>query len=152
MFSRLTDRTISPVWHAQSAAEGGASRHRLEDEIVLLLEQYSGPLLRYRPNFGLASRRRYRTRVESDARTEAGFGDLARDTSPSPEAQMAHTQAQQLLLAAVKALPGADRRCPFLRAEGWRCSEIAGIPVSPSVRYPFLWHDLWRASRALLNG
>lgn len=165
MFSRLTDPAISPIWHAESAAEGGDSRHRLEDEVVVLFDQYREPLLRYLSNFGvaipdgedviqevflalfrhlyhgkprenlrgwlfqvahnLASRRRYRTRLELEARAEAGFRDLGVDLSPSPEAQMAHDETQQLLLAVVNALPEADRRCLFLRAEGLRYREIA---------------------------
>jgi RNA polymerase sigma-70 factor (ECF subfamily) len=40
---------------------------------------------------------------------------------------MADRQTRQRVLAVVEALPEQDRRCLFLRAEGLRYREIAGI-------------------------
>jgi RNA polymerase sigma-70 factor (ECF subfamily) len=40
---------------------------------------------------------------------------------------MVRSQTQRRLLAVIQALPEQDRRCLFLRAEGLRYREIAGI-------------------------
>jgi RNA polymerase sigma-70 factor (ECF subfamily) len=81
----------------------------------------------FRVAHNLALKRRYRTRRELGARAAADAGDLARDPSPSPEAQVVNCQTQQRILAVVEALPEQCRRCLFLRAEGLRYREIAGI-------------------------
>jgi RNA polymerase sigma-70 factor (ECF subfamily) len=81
----------------------------------------------FRVAHNLALKRRYRTRRELEARSAADGGDLAIDPSPSPEAQVVNSQTQQRLLAVVEALPEQCRRCLFLRAEGLRYREIAGI-------------------------
>jgi RNA polymerase sigma-70 factor, ECF subfamily len=88
-------------------------------------ENLRGWLFRVAHNLGL--KRRYRTRREFDLRAEAGAEDLAVDPNPSPETQAVNSQAQQRLLAVVEALPEQHRRCLFLRAEGLRYREIAGI-------------------------
>ena len=81
----------------------------------------------FRVAHNLALKRRYRTRRELEARAKADAGDLAIDPGPSPEAQVVNSQTQQRLLAVVEALPDQCRRCLFLRAEGLRYREIAGI-------------------------
>ena len=167
MSFRLTGSAILPVWRAPSAIVPGGGKDRLEEEVVVLFDQFRDPLLRYLSNFGiapadgeeviqevflslfqhlhrgksrenlrgwlfrvahnLALKRRYRTRRELEARAEVDVGELAIDPGPSPEAQMANSQTQQRLLAVVEALPEQCRRCLFLRAEGLRYREIAGI-------------------------
>jgi RNA polymerase sigma-70 factor (ECF subfamily) len=49
------------------------------------------------------------------------------DPSPSPEQQLAFSQRQQHLLAALYALPSRDQFCLHLRAEGLRYREIAEV-------------------------
>jgi RNA polymerase sigma-70 factor (ECF subfamily) len=81
----------------------------------------------FRVAHNLALKRRYRTRLDSEARAEAATADLAIDPAPNPVVQMANSQTQQRLLAVVDALPEQDRRCLFLRSEGLRYREIAAI-------------------------
>jgi len=47
------------------------------------------------------------------------------DPAPTPEAQLAGSQREERLQAALCALPEQDRRCLYLRAEGLRYREIA---------------------------
>jgi RNA polymerase sigma-70 factor (ECF subfamily) len=84
-----------------------------------------GWLFRVAHNLGL--KRRYRDRRDNESRAPAGAGDRAIDPQPSPEDRAANRQTHQHLLAAIDALPEQDRRCLFLRAEGFRYREIAGI-------------------------
>jgi RNA polymerase sigma-70 factor, ECF subfamily len=94
--------------------DGGKSRENLR-----------GWLFRVAHN--LALKRRYRTRRDVEARAEPGVADLAIEPGPNPEDQMVRSQTQRRLLAVVQALPEQDRLCLFLRAEGLRYREIAGI-------------------------
>jgi len=84
-----------------------------------------GWLFRVAHNLGL--KRRQRVRRATETHTDADHEDLAVDPSPNPEAQLAHSQTKRRLLAVVDALPEQDRRCLYLRAEGLRYREIAGI-------------------------
>lgn len=77
----------------------------------------------FRVAHNLALRRRYRTL--RDAETDCGAETA--DPAPNPEDRLATRQALELLGAVVEALPEQDRRCLFLRAEGLRYREIAGI-------------------------
>jgi RNA polymerase sigma-70 factor, ECF subfamily len=81
----------------------------------------------FRVAHNLALKRRYRSRQDSEAWTEAAIAESAIDPAPDPEAQMANSQAQQRVFAALEALPEQDRRCLFLRAEGLRYREIAEV-------------------------
>ncbi len=81
----------------------------------------------FRVAHNLALKRRYRIRRDAEAQVERGVGDLAIEPGPNPEDQMVRSQTQQRLLAVVQALPEQDRLCLFLRAEGLRYREIAGI-------------------------
>src|ERR1700722_4288750 len=81
----------------------------------------------FRAGHNLALKRRYRSRREFEARADGDAGALAIDPGPSPEAQVVNSQTQQRLLAVVEALPDQCRQCLFLRAEGLRYREIAGI-------------------------
>jgi RNA polymerase sigma-70 factor (ECF subfamily) len=49
------------------------------------------------------------------------------DPSPDPEQQVALSQRRDQTLAIVSVLPARDRRCLYLRAEGLRYRDIAGI-------------------------
>ena len=81
----------------------------------------------FRVAHNLALKRRYRTRQDLAARAEPGVADAAIEPGPNPEDQMLRSQTRERLLAVVKALPDQDRECLFLRAEGLRYREIAGI-------------------------
>ena len=59
-------------------------------------------------------------------------GDLAlavepADPSTNPEQELVRTQRQHRLLNVLRALPEQDRQCLFLRAEGLRYRQIAGV-------------------------
>jgi RNA polymerase sigma-70 factor (ECF subfamily) len=75
----------------------------------------------FRVAHNLALKRRYRSRRNFELQ------ESTIDPGPNPEDQMVDRQKQQRLLAVVDALPEQDRRCLFLRAEGLRYREIAGI-------------------------
>jgi len=81
----------------------------------------------FRVAHNLALKRQYRTRRDLEVPTEPGAENSAIDPAPSPEDQAAYSQTRLRLLAVVEALPEQDRRCLFLRAEGLRYREIAGI-------------------------
>jgi RNA polymerase sigma-70 factor (ECF subfamily) len=81
----------------------------------------------FRVAHNLALKRRYRSRQDFELRADAGAGEFVIDPAPNPEDQLVNGQTQQRLLAVVEALPEQDRRCLFLRAEGLRYREIAGI-------------------------
>ncbi len=77
----------------------------------------------FRVAHNLALKRRYRAGRD----LEQGTATLAIDPAPNPEDQMLTNQIRQRALQVAKALPEQDRRCLFLRAEGLRYREIAGI-------------------------
>jgi RNA polymerase sigma-70 factor (ECF subfamily) len=77
----------------------------------------------FRVSHNLALKRRYRAQRECPA----GSWENAPDPGPTPEAASIDGQTRTRLLAVVRALPEQDRRCLFLRAEGLRYREIAGI-------------------------
>ena len=81
----------------------------------------------FRVAHNLALKHRHRTRRDAEGRAESEAGDSAIEPGPNPEDQVVKSQTQQRLLAVVQALPEQDRLCLFLRAEGLRYREIAGI-------------------------
>jgi RNA polymerase sigma-70 factor (ECF subfamily) len=103
----------------------------------------------FRVAHNLALKRRGRSRRDSEGREQAGVEDLAVDPAPNPEDRLASSQTQQRLMAVVRALPEQDRRCLFLRAEGLRYSEIAGIlDMSPAAISLSLSRSLARLVRS----
>jgi RNA polymerase sigma-70 factor, ECF subfamily len=103
----------------------------------------------FRVAHNLALKRRGRSRRDSESREEALVESLAIDPAPNPEDQLASSQTQQRLMAVVRALPEQDRRCLFLRAEGLRYSEIAGIlDISPAGISLSLSRSLARLARS----
>jgi RNA polymerase sigma-70 factor (ECF subfamily) len=80
----------------------------------------------FRVAHNLALKKRYGVRHDLEVH-QPGAGEFAIDPAPNPEDQMVNSQTRQRLLAVVDALPELDRRCLFLRAEGLRYREIAGI-------------------------
>ncbi len=56
-----------------------------------------------------------------------GEVDKQLDPTPNPEEQMMGNQRQKLLRAVLRVLPEQDQCCLYLRAEGLRYREIAGI-------------------------
>ena len=81
----------------------------------------------FRVAHNLALRRRARARRAAETQLDTGNEDRTADPAPNPEDRMADRQTRQRVLAVVEALPEQDRRCLFLRAEGLRYREIAGI-------------------------
>ena len=81
----------------------------------------------FRVAHNLALRRRDRARRAAETQFDTGNEDRTADPAPNPEDRMADRQTRQRVLAVVEALPEQDRRCLFLRAEGLRYREIAGI-------------------------
>jgi RNA polymerase sigma-70 factor (ECF subfamily) len=81
----------------------------------------------FRVAHNLALKRRLRTRRNPEMVEDADVEHLAIDPAPNPEDRLANSQTQLRLLAVVEALPEEDRRCLFLRAEGLRYREIAGV-------------------------
>ncbi len=83
----------------------------------------------FRVAHNLALKRRMRSRRDfhglSDSITTAEA--TVADPRPSPEDQFSSTQNQERMKAVLAALPDLDRRCLFLRAEGLRYREIAGV-------------------------
>jgi len=103
----------------------------------------------FRVAHNLALKRRGRTRRDSESREQACFEGLAVDPDPNPEDRLASSQTQQRLMAVVRALPEQDRRCLFLRAEGLRYSEIAGVlDMSPAAISLSLSRSLARLARS----
>ncbi len=82
----------------------------------------------FRVAHNLALRQRHEDK-KARARTETCEIDWERhiDPAPSPEEHLSSAQRRQRLLAVVEALPAADRSCLWLRAEGLRYREIAGV-------------------------
>ena len=88
-------------------------------------ENLPGWLFRVAHNLGLKLRRQ--ARRESEMRIEGVAEELATDSNPNPEDQVATAQARKHLLTVIEALPEQDRRCLFLRAEGLRYRGIAEV-------------------------
>jgi RNA polymerase sigma-70 factor (ECF subfamily) len=81
----------------------------------------------FRVAHNLALKHRFKIRRDVAGRAESEAADLAVEPGPNPEDQVVRGQTQQRLQAVVRALPEQDRLCLFLRAEGLRYREIAGI-------------------------
>jgi len=81
----------------------------------------------FRVAHNLALKHRSKTQRDFAKRTQSQAAEFAREPGPNPEDQVQRSQAQQRLQAVVHALPEQDRLCLFLRAEGLRYREIAGI-------------------------
>jgi RNA polymerase sigma-70 factor (ECF subfamily) len=84
----------------------------------------------FRVVHNLALKRRQQTQHDLENltnSTDADATDLFVDPSPNPEDQLTNAQRRRRLLAVLRALPEQDRRCLFLRAEGLRYREIAGV-------------------------
>lgn len=80
----------------------------------------------FRVAHNLALRRRDRTRRSAETQLDA-CSERTIDPAPNPEDQLANRQNRQRVLAVVEALSEQDRHCLYLRAEGLRYREIAGI-------------------------
>lgn len=76
----------------------------------------------------LALKKRQRSRRDPESTgCITCLGALAIDPGLNPEDQVIFNQTQQRLLSVVRALPEQHRFCLYLRAEGLRYREIAGI-------------------------
>jgi RNA polymerase sigma-70 factor (ECF subfamily) len=103
----------------------------------------------FRVAHNLALKRRGRSRRDSESFEQACVESLAIDPAPNPEDRLARSQTRQRLMAVVRALPEQDRRCLFLRAEGLRYTEIAGVlDMSPAAISLSLSRSLARLARS----
>ena len=104
----------------------------------------------FRVAHNLALKRQWQVRKTTQG--SAAFAGLERavaDPGPNPEAQYALHQRQARVLAAIRALPQQNRLCLYLRAEGLRYREIAGIlDVSLGSVALYLERALARIARA----
>lgn len=75
----------------------------------------------------LALKKRQRSRRDPESAGSIAMGASVIDPGPNPEDQLVFNQTQQRLLSVVRALPEQHRFCLYLRAEGLRYREIAGI-------------------------
>lgn len=82
----------------------------------------------FRVAHNMALKRRYRIQRSPEAPSQNGAGEAsAVDPSPTPEDQVLNSESRRRLKAVFDVLPETDRKCLFLRAEGLRYREIAGI-------------------------
>jgi RNA polymerase sigma-70 factor (ECF subfamily) len=79
----------------------------------------------FRVTHNLALKQRAKSRQNAPNKMGPYESVLQIDPAPTPEAQLAGSQREQRLQAALKALPEQDQRCLYLRAEGLRYREIA---------------------------
>lgn len=89
-------------------------------------ENLQGWVFRVAHNLALKQRngtQKQQTRIT----TEEGATAAQADPAANPEEQLANTQRQRRLQAVMQALPEQDRWCLYLRAEGLRYREIAGV-------------------------
>jgi RNA polymerase sigma-70 factor, ECF subfamily len=75
----------------------------------------------------LKQRARAARRRSTEAPLEAHVADSEIDLAENPETRLATRRYQDRLRSAVSALPERHRQCLFLRAEGLRYREIAGV-------------------------
>jgi RNA polymerase sigma-70 factor, ECF subfamily len=88
-------------------------------------------------------------RASQSSAALSGMEGAVADPGPSPEAQCAANQRQARVLAAVRVLPQPNRLCLYLRAEGLRYREIAGIlDISLGSVALYLERSLERIARA----
>ncbi len=80
----------------------------------------------FRVAHNLAVRQTNRARQIRNLDATAHSGEIA-DGAFNPEDQFAHSEIQQRLMGVLNALPEVDRQCIYLRSEGVRYREIAGI-------------------------
>jgi len=86
----------------------------------------AGWVFRVAHNLALRQRTANQTAKETVA-LENDIVDRHQDPGPNPEQQMASGQRQNRLFSVLRALPEQDQRCLYLRAEGLRYREIAGV-------------------------
>jgi RNA polymerase sigma-70 factor (ECF subfamily) len=89
-------------------------------------QNVKGWLFRAAHNQALKRRMRSLKDIET-ARSFASMEDRVADPAPDPEVQFVFNQTRRRLLAVVDALPEQSRWCLYLRAEGLRYREIAGV-------------------------
>jgi RNA polymerase sigma-70 factor (ECF subfamily) len=86
-----------------------------------------GWVYRVAHNLGLKRREKNHRALKLVVCSDGPFLESHLDSRPDPEAHLFFVQRKQHLMAIVEALPENDRRCLYLRAEGLRYREIAGI-------------------------
>ena len=88
-------------------------------------ENLQGWIFRVAHNLGL--KRRQANRANQSPAGECGAGSEPPEPGLNPEEQAHQRQRQERLQAVLRALPEQDRHCLYLRAEGLRYREIAGV-------------------------
>jgi RNA polymerase sigma-70 factor (ECF subfamily) len=86
-----------------------------------------GWVFRVAHNLGLKRRETNHRALKMVVCSDGPFMESQLDAQPDPEAHVFFLQRKQRLMAVVEALPENDRRCLYLRAEGLRYREIAGV-------------------------
>jgi len=130
LFDHFRDRLLR---YALSFGLTAPDGEEIVQEVFLALFQHlqrgkprqnlPGWLFRVTHNLAL----KQREQSQRNPRIAAGPYDAALpvDPAPTPEAQLASSQREERLQAALRALPEQDQRCLYLRAEGLRYREIA---------------------------
>jgi RNA polymerase sigma-70 factor (ECF subfamily) len=133
---RAEEEVVDPLlrYLASFGLENADSEEVVQEVFLSLFNHLNGGKPRdnlrgwlFRVAHNLAFKKRYRILRDREARGTAGAEYFAVDPSPDPEEQLVTNQTQRNLLALIHTLPGLDRQCIFLRAEGLRYREIAGI-------------------------
>ena len=81
----------------------------------------------FRVSHNMALKRRQRAQRGPEAAGLVVGQDATADAAPTPEDQLLTSELHRRLRAVFEVLPDLDRKCLFLRAEGLRYREIAGI-------------------------
>jgi RNA polymerase sigma-70 factor, ECF subfamily len=84
-------------------------------------------LFRVAHNLALKKQQRSRLDLRNISKSALAVEDFIADPAPNPEDQLAATQKQARIVAALNALPEQNRWCLYLRAEGLRYREIAEV-------------------------
>ncbi|HUO32763.1 MAG TPA: sigma-70 family RNA polymerase sigma factor [Bryobacteraceae bacterium] len=86
-----------------------------------------GWVFRVAHNLALKHREAARREVQHGAGSPEMPSSEPAHPGPGPEEQLAHSERHARLRAVLRALPEQDRQCLYLRAEGLRYREIAGV-------------------------
>jgi RNA polymerase sigma-70 factor (ECF subfamily) len=78
-------------------------------------------------NLALKKLQRSWRESQNISRSIMAAADSVVDPAPNPEDQLAASQKQKRILAALSGLPEPNRWCLYLRAEGLRYREIAEV-------------------------
>jgi RNA polymerase sigma-70 factor (ECF subfamily) len=156
LFERLRDRLLRYLLSFGLPVQDG---EEVIQEVFLSLflhlqrgrprDNLRGWVFRVAHNLALKRRTQSNGAFSNPACVAGSADDLLADPAPNAEDQMARSQQQQRLWAALRALPEQDRRCLALRAEGLSYREIAEVlGISLGTVSNLLGRSLARLERA----